>query len=118
MGCISSNQCGMTTSELFLVVRHKMLCARHPSISVREHLFGELGVLLPRPMKTAVRRVLWGEASRKNACTILLAGMENGLYATAPILDHTVAQVSKESDIPNPDKPEPYRLDLQNLCLI
>ena len=51
----------------FLVCRHKVRSRgilRWPS----ERVFGELGVLLPRPVKTADRRVPWGEASRKAGC--------------------------------------------------
>ena len=47
----------------FLVQRHKMHSrgiSRFPSGVV----FGELGVLLPRPIRTTARRVPYGEASR------------------------------------------------------
>ena len=47
----------------FLVQRHKMHSrgiSRFPS----EVVFGELGVHLPRPIRTTARRVSYGEASR------------------------------------------------------
>jgi RNA-directed DNA polymerase len=54
----------------FLVQRHKVhsrgIC-RYPS----ERVFGELGVMLPRPIRTAVQRVPCGESSRKAGCVML-----------------------------------------------